>query len=72
MKSVEIPTMPIVLGFYLIYLALGAAAEEKDSGSLVVTGNVFCDVCAEGRLSENGYGISGIISRHFDIYFGNK
>jgi len=63
MALLEIPAQSIVLGFFLSYLALGAAtnsaAEEKDSGSVVVTGNVFCDACLEGRPSQNGYVISG-------------
>jgi len=63
MASVEIPAISILIGFFLSYLALGAAtniaAEDKASGSVVVTGNVFCDTCLEGRRSENGYVISG-------------
>jgi len=64
MAFVEIPAIPIVLGFFLGYLALGAAAthygaREKASGSVMVIGNVFCDACLEGRPSKNGYVISG-------------
>jgi len=63
MAFVEKPAISIVLGFFLSFLALGAAsnyaAEEKASASVVVTGNVFCDTCLEHSLSENGYVISG-------------
>merc|ERR1711915_7638 len=60
MASVEIPAIiPILVGFLLSYLALGAATNSAASGSVVVTGNVFCDACLEGRPSQNGYVISG-------------
>lgn len=39
--------------------ATNIAAEDKASGSVMVTGNVFCDACLEGKRSENGYIISG-------------
>jgi hypothetical protein len=58
--------IPIVLGFFLSCLALGAASnyagQEKASESVMVVGKVFCDSCLEHRLSENGYLISGTIS----------
>lgn len=64
MASVEIPAISILIGFFLSYLALGAAtnsaAQEKASGSVVVTGKVFCDACLESRPSQNGYVISGM------------
>jgi len=64
MALLEIPALSIVLGFFLSCLALGAAtnsaAGEKAAGSVVVTGNVFCDACLEGRPSQNGYVISGM------------
>merc|ERR1711915_825176 len=60
MASVEIPAIiPILVGFLLSYLALGAATNSAASGSVVVTGNVFCDACLEVRPSQNGYVISG-------------
>ena len=61
MASVEIPALSIMLGFFLSYLVLGAATNSAALGSLVVTGNVFCDACLEGRPSQKGYVISGNI-----------